>query len=47
MDTVAGTLFEARKKRKKPADYYKPSDFSQLAETGCYPLHSAATPGIN
>lgn len=46
MSELATTLFTARKERKKPEDYYKPSDFNLLTEKGSYPLHSSTVPGI-
>jgi len=46
MNEVSGALFNERKARHKPEDYFKPSDFCKLSEKGSYPLHSAANPGI-
>lgn len=46
MSDLANSLFSARKERKKPENYYKPSDFNLLTEKGSYPLHSSTTPGI-
>lgn len=46
MSSLATALFTGRKDRKKPDDYYKPSDFNLLTEKGSYPLHSSTAPGI-
>lgn len=45
INKCAESLFKMRKDRKKPDDYYKPSDFNLLTEKGSFPLHSTTTPG--
>jgi pre-mRNA-processing factor 19 len=45
INKCAESLFNMRKERKKPDDYYKPSDFNLLTEKACYPVHSTTFPG--
>jgi pre-mRNA-processing factor 19 len=47
INSLADTLFKARKERKKPDDYYKPSDFNLLTQKGSFPLHSSKVPGVS
>jgi pre-mRNA-processing factor 19 len=46
MTSLNKSLFNSRKERKKPENYYKPTDFNLLTLRGSYPLHSSASPGI-
>ena len=46
MNEVFNKLFTERKSKKKPENYYKPSDFSNFNEKGRFPLHSSSIPGV-
>ena len=46
MDEISKSLFAERKNKKKPDDYYSPTDFNNFKERGSYPLHSSSIPGV-